>query len=147
MLYNQMDPGQSVPAVAGRSVLLVDDSKLFQRVLQRIVETEGGKVVGVAESGAFGADLALSLKPGLVILDHNMPDMNGVQCLRAMRENGADCRVIVCSGELTLENSQEYARLRADAIFVKPLSMPAFIKALRVCLGVEHMPQPAARIG
>ncbi len=137
MLYNQFQTS-SAPDRPGRGVLLVDDSKLFQRVLQRIVETEGGKVIGVAESGAFGADLALSLQPDLVILDHNMPDMNGVQCLRAMRESGSECRVIVCSGELTLENSQEYARLRADAIFVKPLSMPAFTKALRVCLGLEE---------
>ncbi|MCC7479622.1 response regulator [bacterium] len=137
MLYNQFDKQASSLPAAGRGVLLVDDSKLFQRVLQRVVETEGGKVVGVAESGAFGADMAITLKPDLVILDHNMPDMNGVQCLRAMRESGVDCKVIVCSGELTLECSQEYARLRADAIFVKPLAMAAFTKALRVCLGLE----------
>ena len=144
MLIEQLDSAHKAQQAGSRGVLLIDDSKLFQRVLQRIVETEGGTVIGVAECGKQGAAMSISLRPGLVILDHNMPDMNGVQCLRAMRESGAECRVIVCSGELTLENSQEYARLRADAIFVKPLVMHAFIKALRDCLGAEPLPTHTA---
>lgn len=133
MLYNQFDMAAAANP-QGRSVLLVDDSKLFHRMLRRLVEGEGGRVVGMAESGVIGAEMANSLKPELIIMDHNMPDMDGVACLRAIRQAQLSSKVIVCSGELTMDTSQEYARLGVSAIFVKPLPLPAFTAALRACL-------------
>lgn len=134
MLYNELEARPSTVHTNGGRILIIDDSRLFVRVMRRIVEEQGGNVVGSAEGGAFGADMAVSLKPDVIILDHSMPDMNGVACLKLMRESGVASNVLVCSGQLTLETGQDYSRLGVDAIFVKPMNLTAFRKALRMCL-------------
>jgi two-component system chemotaxis response regulator CheY len=135
MLNTTQQMRSSSPRPAGKGVLLIDDSRLFQRTTRKLAEQEGGYIMGVAESGASGAEMARNLKPDVIILDHNMPDMDGVECLRAIRERDAEVKVIVCSGELTAGLSQDYARLHIDALFTKPVALHSFLLALRKCLG------------
>src|ERR1041384_91982 len=85
MLFNNFAPEIEQVKPGDCTVLIIDDSKLFQRTVRKLVEQAGGAVISVAENGAFGADMALSLKPDVIILDHHMPEMNGLECLRAIR--------------------------------------------------------------
>lgn len=79
-------------------ILLVDDHKLVRVGIRKILEESVGiEVVGEADSGEEGLQLARALKPDIVLLDVNMPGMGGVEALRKLLALDHDVRVIVVS--------------------------------------------------
>lgn len=83
-------------------VLLIDDHKLIRVGIRNILETSPGiEVVGEAETGEEGLRLARELKPDIVLLDINLPGMNGVECLRKLRTHDEQVKVIVVSMHIT----------------------------------------------
>lgn len=84
--------------------LIIDDHPLFRRgVVQLLAMAPDFKVVGEAASGEEGIELALSLKPDLILLDPNMKGLNGIETLQAMRDKEVDARIII----LTVSNNAE----------------------------------------
>jgi len=90
-------------------VLVVDDSVLFRRAISMALEgVPGVEVVGAAANGRLALARMEALRPDLVTLDIEMPEMNGLEVLEAMRSGGLDAGVIVLSahtgkgGELTM---------------------------------------------
>jgi DNA-binding NarL/FixJ family response regulator len=65
------------------AVLIVDDQAPFRRAARAVVTaTPGFEVVGEAESGEEAVELADSLSPGLVLMDINLPGINGIEATR-----------------------------------------------------------------
>jgi two-component system, NarL family, invasion response regulator UvrY len=65
------------------AVLVVDDQAPFRRAALAVVTaTPGFEVVGEAETGEAAVDLAASLEPGLVLMDINLPGINGIEATR-----------------------------------------------------------------
>ena len=65
------------------SVLIVDDQAPFRRAARAVVSaTAGFEVVGEAESGEEAVELAGALHPGLVLMDINLPGINGIEATR-----------------------------------------------------------------
>jgi chemotaxis response regulator CheB len=104
------------------SVLIVDDSKLVRLTIKTIIaRAEGFEVVGEAENGREGVDMAKELNPDVVTLDIEMPIMNGIECLRRLRIL-SPAKVIVLSS-LTHPASPKAVEARlvgADAVIGKP---------------------------
>lgn len=73
-------------------ILLVDDDVKNSMLLKRFIEAEGYEVV-YANNGRVGLELYASEHPDLILLDINMPEMDGFEMARAVREN--DRRVII----------------------------------------------------
>lgn len=66
-------------------ILLVDDHKLIRVGLRQILEAEGSyEIVGEAENGEQALELARELHPDIVVMDINMPQMNGIEATRRM---------------------------------------------------------------
>lgn len=79
-------------------VLVVDDSALMRNLISRIINgKEGMTVVGTAMNGQFALDKIPSLNPDIIILDIEMPQMNGLQFLEARRMQKIDIPVIILS--------------------------------------------------
>jgi DNA-binding NarL/FixJ family response regulator len=70
------------------TVLIVDDHPSFRASARRMLEADGYDVVGEAATGASGLALALDLRPDLVLLDVQLPDLDGFDV--AARLTGAD---------------------------------------------------------
>jgi CheY-like chemotaxis protein len=69
-------------------VLIADDHSLFAEALSTILHLEEGvDVVGHARNGQEAVDLAASLLPDLILIDLDMPVMNGLEAIRRIREN------------------------------------------------------------
>ena len=76
-------------------VLVVDDSRVVRRVARRILEANGFPV-REAEHGGLALEACRAEMPGAVLLDWNMPVMNGIEFLRALRaEFGPDHPVVL----------------------------------------------------
>jgi two-component system, NarL family, invasion response regulator UvrY len=79
-------------------VLVVDDQAPFRAVARQVVElTPGFAVVGEAESGEEAVRLALELRPRLILMDINLPGINGIEATRQITAAAPDTLVVLLS--------------------------------------------------
>ncbi len=84
------------------SVLICDDSALMRNLISRIIEgTEGMRVVGKAANGQVALDIIENAKPDVMVLDIEMPVMNGIEFLKARKEGHISVPVVVLSSIAT----------------------------------------------
>ena len=84
------------------SVLICDDSALMRNLIGRIIDgTPGMKVIGKAMNGQFAVEKVPLLNPDVMVLDIEMPVMNGIEFLKKRRENKWDFPVIILSSVAT----------------------------------------------
>lgn len=114
-------------------ILIADDSRVMRQIVIRTLRQagHGGHEIVEAENGRDALDKVRSESPDLVLSDWNMPEMNGIDCLDALRASGST----VAFGFVTSEGSEEM-RERAAAsgaafLIAKPFTPEAFDDALR----------------
>jgi two-component system invasion response regulator UvrY len=87
----------SAPADA-MSVLIVDDQAPFRSVARTVVSmTSGFEVVGEAETGEDAVAAVADLSPSLVLMDINLPGINGIEATRRIRAGNGGTKVILLS--------------------------------------------------
>lgn len=90
-----------------RKLLFVDDHTLVRQGLRALIEKHGQyEVVGEAENGRDALEKTAQLKPDMVLMDLFMPDMNGAEATRRIKEQHKDVHVLV----LTMQNDAELLR-------------------------------------
>ena len=72
----------------GRRLLIVDDHEGFRASARRILEAHGFEVVGEAEDGESAVALATELRPEVVLLDLQLPDIDGFEVAAQLRDAG-----------------------------------------------------------
>lgn len=105
------------------SVLVCDDSALMRNVISRVIDnTPGMKVVDKAMNGQFLINKLALVKPDVIILDIEMPVMNGIEYLRYRKANGPDIPVIILSSvaEKGAAVTMEALELGASDFITKP---------------------------
>ena len=78
-------------------ILIVDDAPFIRDVLRHILTRAGHQVVGEAEDGVQAVQMAIELKPDLIIMDIVMPLKGGVQATKEILEQLPKTKVIACS--------------------------------------------------
>lgn len=101
--------------------MVVDDSKIVRKVTRKILEALGYEVVE-AENGKVALDVYAQHRPSLIMLDWHMPEMNGLEFIRALRSTpGGDAPVVIfCTTETELKNIQEAIVSGANEYVMKP---------------------------
>ena len=105
------------------SVLVVDDSAMMRSLVGRIVESdEQTTLAGKAMNGVFALHKIETLKPEVIVLDLEMPEMNGIEFLQERRKRGIDVPVIVLSSVATkgATITMEALSLGASDFILKP---------------------------
>jgi two-component system chemotaxis response regulator CheY len=104
-----------------RSCLVVDDSRVVRKVARRILEANGFTVVE-AEDGRKALDVCRRTLPDCVLLDWNMPVMNGIEFLKALRtEFGPEHPVVVfCTTESDMTFIEQAIENGAQEFIMKP---------------------------
>src|SRR3982751_689701 len=111
------------PAAASRAetrILLVDDDPIILDALSRFLRREG-YTVETAADGAQAIEMLAAAPFALVLTDVNMPRANGLEVLRAVRQNHPDVVVIVITGYGTIENAVEAIKMGACDYLTKPV--------------------------
>lgn len=125
-------------------ILLVDDQALFREGLRTLLSVQGDlEVVGEAGNGEEALRLALNLRPAIVLMDLQMPVLDGVAATRRLHESLPECRVIV----LTTFDDDEYVfeGLRAGAVgyLLKDAPSAKLIEAIRAAARGESFLEPS----
>ncbi len=125
-------------------VLLVDDQPLFRGAIAALIERQDGMVVvGEAENGLEGVEKALALRPDLVVLDVEMPVMNGVEAVRLIREQLLDTKVIMLTVSEDDDHVFDAVRFGAHGYLLKDMRPDAFYDMIRAVTRGETPIAPA----
>jgi len=122
------------PAIAGRTVLIIDDEDLVRDVVARMIEDLGYSAV-TARDGASGLALIDAQPVDAVLVDMTMPGMNGAEVISSLRVRRPGLPVVLCSG---------YDRARAgtpeaDAYLPKPFRIEALERTLAKLLPLRSV--------
>jgi len=113
-------------------ILIVDDAALMRRVLQHILQKAGYQVIS-AVNGRECLEKVETEKPDLVIMDRVMPEMDGLEALRALRANSVtfSLPIIIASAGQEAEDIAEMKAAGADGYVSKPFQPAQLLAAVQ----------------
>jgi two-component system chemotaxis response regulator CheY len=119
-----------------KSILVVDDSAAVRRQLRDALEADGFAVVE-AENGATGLEVATETAVNLMIVDVNMPIMDGIEMIGRVRElpRHRTTPIFVLTTESGADAAKRGKGVGATAWIVKPVKPDVLIKGIRSVLG------------
>jgi two-component system chemotaxis response regulator CheY len=114
-----------------RTCLIVDDSSAIRKVIGSLFG-ELGFSVAEAPTGMHAVEHCRSHSPDVVMLDWNMPVMDGLSCLRALRAMEMPKRpvIVMCTTERLIDKIQEALSAGADEYIMKPFSRDVLLDKL-----------------
>ncbi len=101
-------------------LLVVDDEPGMLALVERFAQRQDVEVVTRTGGHALLAELP-ALKPDVALLDRNMPEVGGLDILRAIRDADPACQVILMTGDATVDSAIEAVKLGALDYLSKPL--------------------------
>lgn len=112
-------------------VLIVDDQSLFRSVARTVVRLVGGwRVVGEAGSGEDAVATAAAVRPGVVLMDINLPGISGIEATRKILDRTPDTTVILLSTYATDDLPADAATCGAAGYIRKDDLTPAVLREL-----------------
>jgi two-component system nitrate/nitrite response regulator NarL len=115
----------------GNRILVIDDHPLFRKgVSQLIAMAPHLQLIGEASSGEQGVAKARSLDPDLILLDLHMKGMSGIDTLKAIRDAGLDCRVVILTVSDNADDLVAAIRSGADGYLLKDMEPEDLLTAI-----------------
>ncbi len=102
--------------------LIVDDSNTMRMIISSTLKKIGGHTIETACDGKDALSKASAFKPDLILLDWNMPNMNGLDFLKAFRAAGAKTPVIMVTTEAEKTRVIQAVQAGANNYLVKPFT-------------------------
>ncbi len=123
---------------AKATILVVDDEQSILETLTGILEDEGYHVVTASSGKSALAEFSYSA-PDIVLLDVWMPDMDGIETLKRMRERKKDVCIIMISGHSNIDTAVHAIKLGAYDFLEKPLSLEKILILVRRALEKQKL--------
>jgi two-component system, chemotaxis family, chemotaxis protein CheY len=111
-------------------ILIVDDAKFMRMTLSTILKKANHEIIGEAENGKEAVELYQMLKPDIVMMDITMPVMNGIEAVRAIKQEDANAKIIMCSAMGQQRMVVEAIEAGAADFIVKPFEESRVIEAV-----------------
>lgn len=103
-------------------VMIVDDEEVMRKLMRRTLERMGFAQIYSAKDGVEGLELAKSQRPDVIVSDYDMPNMHGLQLLKAVREEPSldETAFVMLSGVANDTVTDRARELGANSIIMKP---------------------------
>ena len=129
-------------------VLVIDDNPFMRKIVRSLLTNIGVKKIYEAGDGIAGLEMIRSVSPDMVILDWEMPLLNGAEFVRIVRSPGVfpmpDIPIIMLSGHGERWRIVEAVRLGVNEFLCKPVSAKALLDRL---ISILVKPRPSVQLG
>jgi DNA-binding NtrC family response regulator len=111
-------------------ILIVDDDENIRKTMKAILEDEG-YMVDSAASGKEAVEKTNNVQYNLALLDIRLPDMEGVELLKLMKDNLPRTRKIMITGYPSMQNAISAVNKKADAYLIKPVDVEKLLETVK----------------
>ncbi|MCR4610848.1 MAG: response regulator [Lachnospiraceae bacterium] len=118
-----------------KNILICDDAAFMRMMIKDILTKNGYNVVGEAENGLKAIDAYQEHNPDLVLMDITMPEMDGIDALKGIREKDPNACVIMCSAMGQQAMVIEAIQSGAKDFIVKPFQAERVLEAVKKVIG------------
>ncbi|WP_054942572.1 response regulator [Paenibacillus ihuae] len=128
-------------------LFIADDEQLVVETLSAMIDWDasGVQIVGTANNGKQALERILQSDPDIVLTDIRMPGLNGLDLIRALKENGRKAECIIVSGYSEFEYAKEAIELEAVDYLIKPTELEEVAKT--VSRAIERLERKADQTG
>jgi signal transduction histidine kinase/CheY-like chemotaxis protein len=116
---------------AEKIILLADDEIMLRDLLAELLESSGFNVIRVTSGSEVLKVLTEEMKVDLVIIDYNMPEMNGLECVEQIRKHNYTMPVILSTGSLSVESSPDVKKVGVTSLVAKPYEFDTMLSTIR----------------
>jgi two-component system chemotaxis response regulator CheY len=118
-----------------KKILLVDDAAFMRKVIKDTLSKNGYTELYEAVDGADAVEKYSEINPDLVIMDITMPNMDGLEALKAIRAKDANASIVMCSAMGQESMVMDAVRSGAKDFIVKPFKPDRILKTVTSVLG------------
>ena len=124
--------------MANELILIVEDNEKNRKLARDILQVKGYRTIE-AETAETGLEMAPKENPDLVLMDIQLPGMNGIQALKKLRESEATraIPVLAFTASVMPQDRREIMDAGFDGFVAKPVNLKEFIAAIAKALGNE----------
>jgi two-component system, cell cycle response regulator DivK len=125
--------------MAGELILIVEDNEKNRKLVRDLLQFKGYQTVET-ETAEEGLHLASTLRPALILMDIQLPGMNGIEALGRLRADAETQRipVIAVTASAMTHDRQKILAAGFDAYQSKPINVKDFLEAVRQTLDRHH---------
>jgi CheY-like chemotaxis protein len=121
--------------MAGELILIVEDNEKNRRLVRDVLQFKGYQTIE-SETGEEGVELARSRQPALVLMDIQLPGIDGITALKRLRDDPATrgIRVMAVTASAMTQDRQTILAAGFDAYQSKPINVKGFLEAVQELL-------------
>lgn len=116
-------------------IMICDDAAFMRMMIKDILTKNGYEIAAEAENGAVAVEKYSDAKPDLVLMDITMPDMDGIQALKKIKEIDPNANIIMCSAMGQQAMVIEAIQSGAKDFIVKPFQAERVLEAVKKVVG------------
>lgn len=121
-------------------ILVADDHPMVRECISKILESQGDlQVVGTASNGVTAIEMSDALHPDVILMDYDMPLMDGVEATRRIRNDHPEISVIGLSVHESARIESTMRRAGAVAYCQKGCSTDELLSSIRECFGMRRL--------
>ena len=117
------------------NILVVDKTAFNRSIIKDILNKAGYNVIAEAGDGRKAVEQFIIHNPDLVVMEIQIPEVDGLEALKAMRKIGPNVPVIMCSAAGQQTMVLEAVKAGAKDFLVKPIQPDRLIEAVKACIG------------
>lgn len=113
-----------------KNILICDDAAFMRMMIKNVLAKGGYNVVGEAENGAKAVEKYKELSPDLVLMDITMPNMDGLEALKAIKSKDPNANIVMCSAMGQESMVIDAIKSGAKDFIVKPFKPDRILKTV-----------------
>ncbi len=121
-------------APENKIILLADDEIMLRDLLAELLESNGFNVIKVSSGLEVLKLLTEELKVDLIIMDFNMPEMNGIECIEKVRGLNFHMPIILSTGSISIDTKIDIHKIGVNSILLKPYEFDTMLSTIQKLL-------------